>query len=395
MIDFEIAPLTREVIKKTRQFGQEVTRKIARHYDEYEHEHEELTDEEIKRIKEHQLSILKMMQGTDKPSEKPGLSGVIMREANSWGDQSAASGAGTLGLGNAAINAVATDDQKKRFGHLFAAMAITEPGAGSDTASIQTTAKLDPNTNEWIINGEKIFVTSGRRCEAVVIWATLDKSRGRAAIKSFVVEKTRPGITVTKNEKKLGIRASDTVSILLEDCRIPYDNILGSPEVKERKKGLGGAMATFDATRPGVAASAIGIARAALEFTKAKLEQEGYTFPYDRGLHSLSAVQRDFLEMEANLDAARFLIWRAAGMMDRRLRNSKEASMSKAKAGKAATLVCQRCVDILGPLGYSCDWLAEKWMRDCKITDLYEGTGQINTLIVARHILGFTRHELK
>ncbi|MBW2092962.1 MAG: acyl-CoA dehydrogenase family protein [Deltaproteobacteria bacterium] len=395
MIDFEIAPLTKEAIKKTHDFGADFTRTIARYYDEYEHEHDELTEEQINTIKEHQASLLKMMQDPDKPREKPALSNVMIGEERSWGDQAALSGATRMGLGNAAINAVATDDQKKRFGHLFAAMAITEPGAGSDTAAISTTAKLDEATNEWVLNGEKIFVTSGRRCEAVVVWATLDKSIGRAAIKSFVIEKTRPGITVTKNEKKLGIRASDTVSILLEDCRIPYDNILGSPEIKERKKGLGGAMATFDATRPGVAAGAVGISRAALDFTKAKLEEEGYTFPYDRGLHSLSAIQRDILEMEANLEASRLLIWRAAAMMDQKLRNSKEASMSKAKAGKAATLICQKCVAILGPLGYSREWLAEKWMRDCKITDLYEGTGQINTLIVARQILGYSRHELK
>jgi acyl-CoA dehydrogenase len=223
----------------------------------------------------------------------------------------------------------------------------------------------------------------------------LDRSKGRPAIKSFVVEKDRPGITVTKLEKKLGIRASDTASILLEDCRIPYDNILGTPEIQEKKGGFRGVMATFDATRPGVAAGAVGIARAAFDFTKEKLEEEGWIFPYDKSIYQLNAIQRDFLEMEANLDAARLLIWKAASMMDRRERNSKEASMAKAKAGKAATLVCQKCVTILGPLGYSREWLVEKWMRDCKITDLYEGTGQINMLVVARQILGYTRDQLK
>jgi acyl-CoA dehydrogenase len=210
-----------------------------------------------------------------------------------------------------------------------------------------------------------------------------------------VVEKDRPGFTVTKLEKKLGIRASDTAAMVLEDCRIPYDNILGTPEITEKKGGFRGVMATFDATRPAVASSAVGIARATLDFTKEKLEEEGHTFPYDRSLYTLSAIQRDFLEMEANLDTARLLVWRAAAMMDRGLRNSMEASAAKAKAGKAATLVCQKCVAILGPLGYSREWLVEKWMRDCKITDLYEGTGQINTLVVARQILGFSRNELK
>ena len=284
-------------------------------------------------------------------------------------------------------------EQKARFGAKFAAMAITEPGAGSDTAAITTTAKLDPETNEWILNGEKIFVTSGYHSEAVVVWATLDRSQGRAAIKSFVVEKGTPGMTVTKLEHKLGIRASDTASIVLQDCRIPHDNILGSAEITERKEGLGGAMATFDATRPGVAAMAIGVARASLEFTKEKLEGEGYTFPYDVSQHKLNYVQKTMMEMEANLDVARLLNWRAASMLDDGLRNSLEASIAKAKAGRAATLVTQKCVELLGPLGYSREWLVEKWMRDSKITDIFEGTGQIQMLVIARNDSGiFSRN---
>jgi acyl-CoA dehydrogenase len=200
---------------------------------------------------------------------------------------------------------------------------------------------------------------------------------------------------LTKLEHKLGIRVSDTASIVLEDCRIPYDNILGSPEIREARGGQAGVLATFDATRPGVAAMALGVARAAMEFTKEKLEEAGYTFPYDRGIHSLSAVQKEVLEMEANLEAARLLVWQAAAMIDKAQRNSLEASMGKAKAGRAATLVCQRCVALLGPLGYSREWLAEKWMRDCKINDIFEGTGQIQMLIVARTILGFNRQQLK
>lgn len=232
-------------------------------------------------------------------------------------------------------------------------------------------------------------------CEAVVVWASLDRSKGRPAIKSFVVEKDRPGITVTKREKKLGIRSSDTAVIVLEDCRIPYDHILGSPEIVEKKGGFRGVMATFDATRPGVAAGAINNARASLVFTKEKLEEEGYTFPYDKGVHELSSIQRDIIEMEALLDASSFLVMRAAALMDERKPNNMEASAAKAKAGKVASVICQKCVDILGPLGYSREWPSEKWMRDCKISDLYEGTGQINTLIVARRILGFNRDQLK
>ncbi len=405
MIDFELLPSTKKGLKGTHGLAAGLFRKIARYYDDHEHEKvQELYDmvENMKKAaqaapkeKKEKKEEKKAEEPKAAPRVEPSIAGVVNAEEMAWGDAGIMLCLPQAGLGNAAIQAVGTPEQKARLGGKFTAMAITEPGAGSDTAAISTTARLDEATNEWVLNGEKIFVTSGDRCESVVVWATLDKSVGRAAIKSFVVEKGTPGMTVTKVENKLGIRASDTASIVLEDCRIPYDNILGSPEIKERKKGLGGAMATFDATRPMVAAMAIGVARAALEFTKAKLEEEGYAFPYNLGLHQLSAVQKDVLNMEANLEVARLLVWRAAAMMDKGLRNSLQASMSKAKAGRAATLVTQKCVELLGSRGYSCEWLVEKWMRDCKINDIFEGTGQIQMLIIARNILGFSRDMLK
>lgn len=154
-------------------------------------------------------------------------------------------------------------------------------------------------------------------------------------------------------------------------------------------------MATFDATRPGVASMAIGVARAAIDFTKEKLTEAGYTFPYDKGIHSLNAVQKEILDMEANLEVSRLLVWQSAAMLDKALRNSLESSMGKAKAGKACSHVCQRCVALLGPLGYSKEWLMEKSMRDVKINDIFEGTGQIQMLVVCRQILGFSRDQLK
>jgi acyl-CoA dehydrogenase len=391
MIDFTLAPKTLRA-KKVAQEGSEYVRSITRYYDE--HEHADFREEDVKKIKEEMDTVMKILA---EPGEGDGgfLAMIVLGEERSTGDPMIRGAVSKMGLGNAAIMAVATAEQKARFGNLFCAMAITEPGFGSDTAAVATTAKLDPETNEWILNGEKIFVTSGKLCEAVVVWATVDKSKGRAAIKSFVVEKFRKGMTLTKLEHKLGIRASDTASIVFEDCRIPFDNILGSPEIKEAKGGQVGVLATFDATRPIVASMALGVARAALEFTKGKLEEAGCTFPYDRGLHSLTAVQKEILDMEANLDVARLLVWQSAAMLDRAQRNSLESSMGKAKAGRAASLVCQRCVALLGPLGYSRDWLAEKWMRDCKINDIFEGTGQIQMLVVCRQILGFSRAQLK
>jgi acyl-CoA dehydrogenase len=332
-----------------------------------------------------------------------------MIEALSWGDAGVYLCLPGGMLGGEAVKAVGTLEQKRRFLKRFTegepkwgAMAITEPCCGSDTANIQATARLDEETNEWVLNGEKIYVTGGLMAGQesdgfVVVWATLDRSAGRAGIKSFVIEAGTPGMTVTKLEDKLGIRASDTAAIVFEDCRIPYDNILGSPEVKRRDttKGFKGVMQTFDASRPLVAASAMGIARATIEFVKKTLKKEGIEIRYGLPHHALTAIERDVLEMEAQYKAAWLLTLRAIAMLDQREPNALESSMCKVKAGKAVTLITQKAVEILGPLGYSREWLVEKWMRDAKINDLFEGTGQINTLIVARRILGYSRRELK
>jgi acyl-CoA dehydrogenase len=251
-----------------------------------------------------------------------------------------------------------------------------------------------------VLNGSKIFCTNGslaleRPGGMVVVWASVDRSAGRAGIKPFVVEAGTPGISLVKLEDKMGIRVSDTAQLVLEDCRIPASNLLGSAETKPRGKGaFTGAMATFDATRPMVAAMSVGLARAALELLKDALAESGIEPRYGRSPGRMLAVERDLVEMEAELDATRLLTWRAAWMLDRGLRNSLEASIAKAKAGKMVTRVTQRVVEHLGPLGPSRRLLAEKWFRDAKINDIYEGTQQINLLIVARRILDYGSAEL-
>lgn len=346
-----------------------------------------------------------------KKSSRPSthyLSMMYMVEMLSWGDVGIYLCLPSPALGGFAIEAVGTPEQKLRLLRRFAegepawgAMAMTEPGAGSDTSAIQTTAVFDAETNEWILNGEKIFCTSGGLAlnesdGVVIVWATVDREAGRVGMKPFVVEAGSPGVEVVKAELKHGIRASDTVSIAFNNARIPADNILGSPEVQKGtdNKGFKGAMATFDASRPLVAASALGVGRAAVELVREKLEEAGVNIPYGAPYHKLSAVQRDFMEMEAQMKAAHLLTLRSIVMLDEGTSNPLEASMAKVKAGKAVTWVTQKAVELLGMMGYSREWLAEKWMRDGKINDIYEGTGQINTLIVARRILDYSRTEL-
>jgi len=334
---------------------------------------------------------------------------VHMIEMLSWGDAGIYLCIPGGGLGGAAVQAVGTAEQIERFLTRYTegpakwgAMAMTEPQAGSDTGNIQTTATFDPATNEWIINGQKIFCTSGKLAleesdGMVVVWATVDKKVGRAGMKPFVVEAGTPGVIIAKVEEKLGIRASDTASIIFDNARIPADNILGDAEVKTGagEKGFKGAMKTFDSTRPIVAASAIGIGRAAFEFTRDTLAKEGVKVEYGKPRWKLSSVQADLLEMEAQLRAAWLLTLKATALLDAREENKLESSMAKAKAGRAVTMITQKAVELLGPLGYSTEFLVEKWMRDAKINDIYEGTGEINTRIVARDLLGYTRNELK
>ena len=403
MIDFELSEAVQNTQRMVHVVAEQMMRPIAREYDEREHE----KPWDFLRTM-WQVSHANPIGGSgdrrkDGPSER-NLAMCVSIEELSWGDAGLYLSIPNAGLGGAAVAAAGTPEQKERFLARFsgdtpkwAAMAITEPGCGSDSSAIQTTAVRDGD--HWVLNGTKIFCTSGlmaaEKSEGfVVVWATVDRSAGRAGIKAFVVEAGTAGMYVTKVENKLGIRASDTATLVFEDCRVPLANILGSPEVPKTSEGFKGVMATFDATRPIVAASAIGVGRAALDFVKETLSEHGITIRYGAPPHRLTALERDVMDMEAQLEAARLLTWRAAWMMDNGMRNNLEASMAKAKAGLAVTLITQKAVELLGPLGYSRQLLLEKWMRDAKINDIFEGTQQINQLIVARRILGYSSKEL-
>jgi acyl-CoA dehydrogenase len=308
-----------------------------------------------------------------------------------WGDVGLLLAMPRQGLGNAAIAAVANEEQLKRFKGTWAAMAITEPNCGSDSAAIRTTATKDGD--HYVLNGEKIYVTSGARADSVVVWATLDKNIGRAAIKSFVVQHGTEGMQVTRLEKKLGIKASDTAAITFTNCRVPAANLLGTPEV-DVQKGFAGVMQTFDNTRPLVAAMAIGVAKASLDRTR-ELLKDSLSVNYSAQPMQASFAEATLNRLEAEWEAARLLTLKAAWLADNKIPNSKEASMAKAKAGRVANEVTLKCVELCGALGYGEDELLEKWSRDSKILDIFEGTQQIQLLIVARRVLNKSSAELK
>jgi acyl-CoA dehydrogenase len=400
MINLEVPKKAGALINQAYQAAAEVFRPISRKYDRAEHTYPAELDmfaallDGLNSSGEGGAGAAGVRRSKDE-NEKGNRNGanlnvVLGTIEMCWGDVGLLLSMPRQGLGNAAIGSVATDEQLKKFSGLWAAMAITESGFGSDSAAVSTTARLDGD--DYILNGEKIFVTSGERADAVVVWATLDKSKGRAAIKSFVVEKGTPGFEVVRVEHKLGIRASDTAVLRFENCRVPAENLLGTPEI-DTAKGFAGVMQTFDNTRPLVAAMAIGVARAALEETRRILSDAGVEIDYDRPAHTQHAAAAEFLRLEADYESAYLLTLESAWMADNRKPNSLQASMAKAKAGRSVVDIALKCVELTGAYGE--ESLLEKWARDAKILDIFEGTQQIQQLIVARRVLGKTSAQLK
>ncbi len=410
-INLEIPSKFTQLVSQSHRVASEVFRPISRKYDRAEHAYPKELDMLAAVIDGMNESGALGGAGAGGVGGSPGGNGASAsaesgnRNASNlasllglielcWGDVGLLLTMPRQGLGQAAIAALADEHQLQRFGGKWAAMAITEPEAGSDSAAIRTTARYDPDTDEYVLNGEKIFVTSGARADLIVVWATLDRDRGRGAIRSFVVERENPRLKLDRLEHKLGIRASDTANFVLEDCRVPTENLLGSPEI-ETGRGFAGVMQTFDNTRPLVAGMAIGVARACLDRTRELLSQAGIEIDYDAPPHSQAAAVSEFIAMESDWEAARLLTLQAAWMADNRKPNSLHASMAKAKAGRTGTDIALRCVALAGAIGYGERELLEKWARDVKILDIFEGTQQIQLLVVSRLLLHKTSAELK
>ncbi len=390
MVDFSISEIDNEILAQIKAEGK-AGEKYTRYYEDHE---EEILPKKFDEADDFPsiMSLLKKRSFEDTGGatfqmllamQRAATLGVTLRT-------------GIGGLGNAALNAAGTDEQKKKWGGTTLAMSITEPGTGSDTKAIITTAELDGD--EWIINGDKIFVTTGIRCEGVVVWATVDKAAGRAGIKSFVVMKGAPGFNIVRKEKKLGIRTSDTAAYNFDNCRIPRENLLGGDE-SVPKPGQGsasykGVLKTFNMTRPAVAAGGIGKAKGALDWCVDALKDEGVEVDWEASAHNRTSVQQTLIEMEADTEAAALTVLRAAWLSDQGQPNNVEASVSKSKGGDVCRTVPQRAMNLLGAMSVSHDHLVEVYLRDGRISDIYEGTGQIQRLIIARNILEFSSAEL-
>ncbi len=262
-------------------------------------------------------------------------------------------------------------------GEKLGAFALTEPGAGTDAAGVQTKAVLEGE--EYVLNGSKIFITNGKEADIYIIFALTDPSKGTKGMSAFIVEKGTPGFTFGTKERKMGIRGSSTYELIFRDCRIPRENMLG-----QEGKGFSIAMATLDGGRIGIAAQALGIAEGALESTIAYVKQRKQ---FGRPIAAFQNTQFTIADMAARVEAAKQLVYKAAYAKDTQKRFSVEAAMAKLFAAETAMEVTTKCVQLHGGYGYTREYAVERMMRDAKITEIYEGTSEVQRMVIAGSLL--------
>ncbi len=391
-MDFALNDEQREFKDYCRRFAAEVIRPVAA-----KHDAEESTPwEAIKQARKWGLNGLDYLQRTG--ADPDGQLGIIAAEETHWGCAGIALAINGSGLAAAGLAASGTPEQIARwvpqcFGTdeeiKLGAYAVTEPQAGSDVKSLRTTAKLDGD--EWVLNGTKVFITNGGIADVHVVVATVDPELGHRGQASFVIGPETPGLRQGNKETKIGIRASHTAEVILEDCRIPDDQLLGGMDKLNKKlerarsgqkAGSSGALATFEMTRPIVGASALGIAQAAYEWTLEYLDGQKI-----EGKPALSEqrIQQVLADVATEIESARLLVQRASWMG----RNGKpmtggQGSMSKLKAGDVTMWATTTLMDLVGPYAQTTDCPLEKWFRDAKIYQLFEGTAQVQRLVISR-----------
>jgi acyl-CoA dehydrogenase len=416
MIGFALSEDQVAAQKWAREFAEKEIRPVAPHYDETE-EFPWPVISKAADIGLYGMDFYRMI-GED----ETGILQPLLVEELCWGCAGISLGIFGTGLPLVALMASGTSDQVARWTpELFGtpedpkvgAFAVTEPGAGSDVSSLRTRAVRDGD--DWVLNGQKVFITNGGIANVHVVVATVDPSLGHRGQASFVIPPGTPGLRQGKKERKLGIRASHTAEVLLEDCRVAADCLLGGDERLQakleraraaqaaaaqaaqagtaaaggpgaaqapRSRGSSGALATFEATRPIVGAQAVGIARAAFEFARDYARER---VQFGKPIAAQQAIAFKLADMATEIDAARLLVWRASWMARNGMGFAHaEGSMSKLKAGEVATRVTDEAIQILGGYGFIRDFPVEKWHRDAKIYSLFEGTSEIQRLVISR-----------
>jgi alkylation response protein AidB-like acyl-CoA dehydrogenase len=393
-VDFRLTDEQQEWREYCHAFARDVIRPVAAQHDR----DQSVPWDVIKKAAEAKLSGLEYIQKM--ATDPDGLFGVIYAEELHWGCAGIALAISASSLAAAGVASSGTPEQiGKWIPEIYGtgpddiklgAYAVTEAGAGSDVKSLRTTAKRDGD--EWVLNGSKVFISNGGIADVTVVVATVDPKLGHRGQASFIVEKDRPGFKMGKKEDKIGIRASQTAELILEDVRIPMDNLLGGLEKLEKKlerarsgESTGrqsGALATFEITRPLVGASALGIARAAYEWTLDYLEDKS---DEDGPLLEQQRYQQVLADVATEIDAARLLVYRAAWMGRNGVpMTGGQGSMSKLKAGDVTMWATTTLMDLVGEYAQTTDCPLEKWFRDAKIYQIFEGTAQVQRLVVSR-----------
>lgn len=276
-----------------------------------------------------------------------------------------------------------SEDQKKKYlnplarGQKLGCYALTEPGAGSDAGALKTTAIL--KKDRFLLNGTKLFITNGREADIAIVYALTAPEKGKKGISAFIVEKGFTGFSVTKVEDKLGLRSSDTAELLFQDCEVPRENLLGTPD-----EGFKIALATLDGGRIGIASQALGIARGCLEEAAAYAKTRKQ---FNHFLGSFQAIQWMLADMRTELDASRLMVLRAACLKNQGRPVTREAAMAKMLASETANRAAYKAVQIFGGYGYTKETEVERFFRDARITTLYEGTSEIQRLVISRELL--------
>ncbi len=378
MVDFTLTDEQKDIQAMAHDFAEKEIRPVAWEFDKESTWPQEVLE------KAWEVGLM----NTHIPTEYGGpgldfLTGCVIEEEIGWG----CSGIGTSlmcnGLATAPIVLGGSEDTKKKYlGMLteepkLASFCLTEPDAGSDVSGMKTTAVR--KGDKYVINGSKCFITNGSHASYYTVYAKTDKEAGHRGMSAFVVDRDLPGVSVDKKEDKLGQRASNTATISFSDVEVPAENMLG-----EENKGFKLAMMTLDRTRPGVAAMAVGIARAAFEFAT-EYSKERVQFGVPIAMHQ--AIQFMIADMATKVEAGRLMTWKSAALLDRGERNTLVSSHAKRFAADSAMEVTTDAVQVYGGYGFIKEYPVEKLMRDAKIMQLYEGTSQIQRLVIAREVL--------
>ena len=379
-MEFNI-PKTHELFRQMiREFAEKEVKPLAAEVDE----EERFPVETVKKMAE--IGIM----GIPVPKEYGGAGGDNLMYAMAVEELSKV--CGTTGvivsahtsLGTWPILHFGTEEQKQKYipglakGEKIGAFGLTEPNAGTDAAGQQTTAVLDPETNEWIINGSKIFITNAGYADVYVIFAMTDRSKGLKGISAFIIEKGTPGFTIGKKEKKLGIRGSATCELIFENARIPKENLLG-----QEGKGFKIAMMTLDGGRIGIASQALGIAQGALDETVAYTKERKQ---FGRSIAKFQNTQFQMADLDVKVEAARLLVYKAAWKESAGLPYTLDAARAKLFAAETAMEVTTKAVQFHGGYGYTREYPVERMMRDAKITEIYEGTSEVQRMVIAGHL---------